>query len=227
MAILTTDLLIARLARRFRDTNFQVVTEDDWQEYLNDTFRWLQSHGGGTPWPWSEKTDTVTVTGGTATVALPAGTSVLKRVYNDTDKQRLRALQGNTAVDDRWPDEASQGVPLEYRVYGNVLHVYPTPSVDTDILLEYIGQITQLDADLGNEPTDTGDVDLADIGIPDQLAYLIAEYALYLAFLDDENEGAATLHLANAEKQLTQAMITFLSGQTSEYPQIVDRFFSS
>lgn len=216
----TVAALKVRAATRFRDPNNNVVTPAQWESYLNDAYDWLNGSAGVSEWPHMQATANVTVLANTNSIALPTDAIRVLSAWDSTDMALLKPLHGNVTPKARFgaPTDTA-GAPGFYRVLGNQLLVFPTPTAATTISLDYIGT----PATLAETPAG-GTVQTP----PFASTYhqILVEYALYLAYVDDGNDKLAAEHMKLASDWLVKMQLALMSGQTDSSPQIVDSWYN-
>lgn len=206
----TIATLANKLATRFRDPNKEVISCDQWYEYINTTWQDIQQTTS--QWPWN-KTDadiTVTVAANQRFGCLSESYEVLevRSVIDTTNNQPLsqnsgngafQALQGEspTAVADR---------PNRYRVEGREIEVYPTPSSAVTLTVR-AKKWPQATFAYNECPP-----------IPSAFEYVLIDGALSLAHLDDEAFDAYQVHAGRFNNGLKNMLGAFLNGQEEKYP---------
>lgn len=201
-----------RCATRFRDASFDIVTDAQWKDYVNDAYADVQ---GATPfWPWLATSDVaLTVLANARTTALPVNVYRITALLNDTDDIRMRPFEGTSEHYAQYPTDADAGPPTQYRVLGTTLYVYPKPTVTTALRVEYTKSAAELSAD-GDLPA-----------FPAEFHRILVEGALANAYEDDANVQMAQMYDANFAAGLEGLKTAMLQPQQERYPEIVDDFF--
>lgn len=205
--------LQARCTDRFRDPSHDILSNAQWLDYLNDAYADVQA---ATPfWPWFATSDaTLTVAANARTTALPVNVFGVTAVLNDTDDIRMRPFNAGTSETyAEYPTDTDSGPPLQYRVLGTTLYVYPKPTVTTALRVEY----TKPAAELA-----TGS-DLP--AFPAQFHRILVEGALARAYTDDANLKQAQAHEEAFAAILGDLKDAMLQPQEESYPEIVDNFW--
>lgn len=208
----TTSALVTRLETRFDDTGHAIYSAANWLSYLNDAYSWMSAR---LPWgPWKEKrTLSLTVTANSDVVDLPADGWRVTFVDDTTDGYQLQPFRSRTQVR-RVMAQGETGPPLYYRFLNQQLQVFPTPTVNTTLTLYYYGPLTALDTGGTNNPV-----------IPDEHEQLLLEYALFLAYTDDEDLQRAQLHQASALDALDALIADLGSNRAEGNPILVDDWY--
>lgn len=205
--------LISRCKSRFRDPNGDIYDTTAWTNYLNEAYR--DVWGASPFWPWreTESRSTLTVTSGSRSVSLPTDATRVTAVRNATDDILM------TAVDDRetqWvldPEDDDEGTPWYYRVRASTIEVFPLPTQDTVLDVDYFSGFTALSGN-SDEPS-----------FPEQFHTVLIFGALAYAYEDDGNFDAATVQKQRYEAKLQEMRVELLSGNQDRYPGITDTFF--
>lgn len=207
--------LVIRCASRFRDVNNAINSPTDWLAYLNDAYDWVNSECGANAWPQMENTTTLTFGIGVATVPLPTDTHRVVSVWDATDQVILIPIKGWVTPKARFGD-TSTGAPGFYRIFGGQMTVYPTPTVSTNLTVDYLSGPIPLTSGGGN-PTPP---------FPSEYHQVLVEYALGLAYLDDGAADMSKAHMTAASAILVQLQVALMGGQEDSLPQIVDSFYN-
>lgn len=203
--------LVDRAEARFGDSANAVYSADEWLAYLNEAQSEVFS--ATALWPFFETLNTsLSITGGTGTVALPTDVTRVSSVYNATDEFALVPIPGQSQVKHWFPDpESSLGTPQWYRVYAGKIEVYPWPSVTTEIDVEH--PVAPADIAAGTEPV-----------FPEQYHRILILGALAHAYQDDENLAMARSYQDRFDRMLAGMISDLLSPKQEGYPEIVDTF---
>lgn len=199
-----------RCETRFRDTGNNIYSDAEWNEYILDAEAMVLS---ASPfWPFIKKrTTTLTVLANTGSIALPDDTPRVLAVFNSTQDYTLVPLGGNVSPYVVYPDfETSRGEPIHYRVYDGDLEVYPWPSQDTVLTVDY-----EVHPSL-----DTGDT--AEPAFPEVYHRILVPGALALAYEDDGNFDMAQAQQARFERGIDQMKMDLLAPQHESYPALRD-----
>lgn len=166
----------ARAAVRFGDPGNAVITDTVWKDYVNEGYRWLQRQHPR--WPFLRATATVAVTSGARSGTLATRVWQVVGAYNATDDRTMALLTTRLRRTSTFMSTET-GAPTHYRVRGGTLEVFPKPTQNTNITVEYFGNATDLSSD-------------ADVPVPpDKYHDIIVAKAVALAYRDDGNDIAA------------------------------------
>jgi len=216
----TVTALSVRCAARFHDTANSIVSQAEWVNLLNDAYSWVHNQMGSSEWAHKQATATLSIGAAATSVALPVDAQRVLVVWNDTDKVLMGPLKGNNVPRARFGDFVTTvGQPGFYRIYANTLQVYPTPTATTSIIIDYLATPSTLSLAGGGGTVTTP-------AFPAEYHQILVEYALFLAYVDDDNADVAGGHLQVAQGLLTQMQAALMVGQEDTYPQIVDQWYS-
>lgn len=224
---LTTAGLITLCQNRYNDPNGNIVAATgsagaSWETYLNQAYRWVQANSGPAQWPFTLQTTHLTYpansggidTGGTQ--SLPAGCGTLNVVFNNTDGYILEPMPTRLEEFIQFPNAGvDYGSPNYYRVKGTLLEIIPHPGYVVDIYLEFEGDLPDLVS---------GSVDPTP-AFPVRHAQVLVEYAMYLAYTDDDDNDTAQIHLQRAQEQLRAMQADLFSNRNTRNYEIVDEWF--
>lgn len=215
MALITTAQLETRAGVRFSDTGNVIVT--DWVPYLQEAYDIGNAYSPY--WPWMQaRSDVVSLSAGTNTVDL-SGTSYesyrIASVHNLTDGYPLVPLFGTAAWRAQYPDPNTEtGSPVNYRLYGVNLEVWPKPDHALTLSVEYSGTPAALSHASGGPLW------------PQEFVYSLVDGAIGRAYLDDGAEKFAGDYNSAFMAQLAKMEEALLSGARVETsPRILDTFF--
>lgn len=197
-------------ATRFRDTANVIVSDADWKNYVNSVYGNVLIT---MPYaPWNEASGTLVVPASTRSVALPLDGWRVTAVYDQTDAYPMIPIEGRDMIFSEYPTQIEVGQPMHYRIFNNLLEVYPLPQADTTFLVEY----AHLPADL------VADTDLP--VFPEPYHDMLVTGAVGMAYRDDGNDGMASAY----EKEYGDMLqsLKFEAGQPrqSRYYQPTDTF---
>lgn len=204
-------------ASRFRDTGNVVVLDTDWKNYINDAYHLMLS---AVPlWPWNEATTTLTVPGNSSlvyplnrSVALSLDTWQVLAVWDITNQFPLVPLEGRDQVYSEYPQQLEVGQAMHYRVFNNLLEVYPAPQVATQYLVETIVKPGDLVAD-------------SDLPVfPAQYHTDLVAGAVSLAYEDDGDAAQAALYRAKFNNGITSLKNDMGQPRQSRFYEPVDTF---
>jgi hypothetical protein len=208
----TTTQLRDRCKTRFADTTNAVLSNQNWLDYLNDAYRWVQSE-----LPFFEQMQTYTTMDcAAANRYLYIGTDVynITMALDTTNDVLLEPVTDRSAHRRILTDRDEQGTPRWYKWTGpNQIELIPVPDAVYSYYFEYFDTFIDLTL-AGSDPQ-----------IPSQHHGIIVEYALYLAYLDDDDVGASKPHLDAANRALVALRTDMYGANTSKNPQIVDDWF--
>lgn len=208
----TTAELVTRCETRFGDPDNAIYSEANWLSYLNDAYAWLL---GSLPWaPWREsRTTTLVVDANTSTEPLPTDVWRVNFVDNTTDGYKLRPFRSRIQMRQVMA-QGEAGAPLYYRLFDSGIQVFPTPTVNTTLTVEYFGP----EADLA-----VGSVNPT---IPAEFHGALVEYALFLGYADDDDSQNAAVHQAAAEERRKQLEDYLGASREEANPVLVDDWFA-
>lgn len=205
---MTTASLLARVKARFDDPDQAIYDDASWVAYLNDAYKWVAS--SSPYWPFEETRATVSVTAGANAGDLPTGCTQVNLVWDQTNGIVLTPFGNRKQHAQYLPYATEQGTAWWYRLFNDTLEVYPAPAATTSYTIEYFGPLATLVA---------GSVDPA---IPEVHQGVISEYALYLAYKDDDDDGNAQAHKAEAVELLTRLATDLTANRTDSFQDVVD-----
>lgn len=199
-----------RCEARFRDTNNDILSDGNWDDYLNDAYQDVQAE---TPWwPWFETRDeSLSYTAQAASVALPTDAWRVSAVMNATSNYPLVPLEGTTGAIDSYPFITTEfSSPTHYRVYNNTIELFPRPDQTIDLYVEYDAPSATLAADV-DEPV-----------FPEQFHGILVYGALAKAYEDDGNPQQAGIYRGHFDRQLERLKDSLLPTRFERYHAIVD-----
>jgi hypothetical protein len=146
----TASSLAARCAARFRDSGNNVITTQEWLNYLNEAYNKVNAFSP--LWPWletSEQTITVPDSGVVGAVnnrsaTLPTDVLAVNWAYDVTDDYRLIDQMGRGDFFHQDHLRSEIGQPVTYRVRNNKIELNPTPLVATTVVCECVLMPTAL-----------------------------------------------------------------------------------
>lgn len=177
--------IITEAASDFRDTNHDVVSTDQWCNYVNKAMRTI---AGRTPfWPWNESaTSTITLAANQRSADLPTDSYAVDWAYNEHDaiplypeSDRGGQWHGGRQI------STSTGSPRSYKVRGiatlgttthGCIDFYPLPDGAYTITIEAVRYAIRLDTVTNCIPP-----------FPTIFHTLLVDGAVALAYLDDNN----------------------------------------
>lgn len=121
-----------------------------YQKWINKAYINLTTRSSffGNPmrffWPTLETSTPRTTSDGTAYVELPEDILIIRRVYNDTDDNKLNHISANEYY--KKTDKAdtnAEGTPTMYSRIGNYIYLYPTPDDSATVLTIYYRRIPE------------------------------------------------------------------------------------
>lgn len=174
--------LKARCASRFRDENHNIVTAVEWLAYLNDAYTDIVAASPFWTFLETRSEAAVTVLANTRSIPLPADVTRVTAVRNVTNAGKLDQIDGRVGQLMFDPEQDDTGIPYLYRLQGVNIEVYPRPTANTVLALEY-----PLPPPLLVEDTDTP-------VFPYQFHPALVEGALEKAYTDDGAADQAALH---------------------------------
>ncbi len=206
--------LQTRCKTRFRDTAGSIVDDAGWTGFLNDAYQ--QVNGALPWWPWKEsRSGTLTYAPGDRSKPLPADVSRVNAVWSSTDKIPLVPLENRHSYRSLYPDGTETGVPGQYRVFAGTLEVYPLPTAQTVIVIDYFAAPAPL-AGATDEPA-----------FPEQFHRILVEGALARAYEDDGATEQAKTHWGHYTEILAGLVLDLGAADQSErYPEIVDEWYA-
>lgn len=203
--------LTARLKTRFRDPNENVITSAEWLSYLNDAYRDVQAYSNLWSWLEVDGTAAVTVPAATRSVALPADVTRVTAVHNTTDDVLMAQFDGRTAHFKFDPEQNVSGVPEFYRLYAGKIQVYPLPTQNTVLHIEY--------------PAPVADLTTGEPAFPEQYHTMLVEGALARAYLDDGASEQAAAHQSAFLMMLERMLSADLASRHDTHATIVDTWW--
>ena len=136
------DMILEMRNHGFEDTDAATLTD-----LLNDAY---EDIWGREAWPFREGTATVTITGGTAQVPMPADFGKVIAFIIDNQSIVLEPKRLEEITRDYSGDLTTTGSPLYYYFIGNNVYVFPVPDSTYTGTVRYIKAFTPL-----ANPTDT------------------------------------------------------------------------
>lgn len=199
-----------RCATRFRDPSNAIVDATGWGNYINDAK--AEVDAASERWPWLETRATnVTLSAGTATVAIPGSGWYVLSILDSTNDQPLKPLGQWTTSDGMFPTEGeTTGPPQYYRMLGSNIEVFPTPNAAVVLHVTYIGAPAELSA--GGDVPPFGS----------EFHRILVEGALAKAFLDDGNVDQYQAHSAVFQGLLVQMKSAYLRSRTEGFVALGD-----
>lgn len=205
--------LQTRCKTRFRDTACDIYNNAAWTGYLNDSYADVVAASPYWPFLQTNGCAAVTVLSGTRSIALPTDVTRVLAVRNNTDDVVMRSYEGR---DQHFVDDPAQdlvGVPRAYRLFGSTIQVFPLPSANTVLAIEYPAPPTELTAN-SDEPL-----------FPEQYHRILVEGALSRAYEDDGQMDQAASAKQRYDAMLAGMKVDLLASRTSRNRQIVDDWF--
>jgi hypothetical protein len=218
--------LVTQAGSRFRDTAFNVVSTDQWCDYINTAMRTIQ---GRTPqWPWLESAKaSISLVAGQASADLPNNTYTVNWVYNVTTNAPMYNDAGRGA---QWHSARqlidTTGNPMTYKVRGapgtgeastanhGCIDFFPLPDGSYTIKLEGQTYNPKLDAAVNCIPP-----------FPDIFHDLVVEGALSLAYLDDDNMQQHKAHEDLFRQGIAELEWAMLAARNETNQPVRDTFF--
>lgn len=202
-----------RSAVRFQDAAFQIVTAQEWVDYINA--RYQQVVASHPDWPFKDQHICAPVASGAraTTSALSGGSWKVRAVFDVTNDNVLVPITGSSTPNRIDPEDTWRGIPRWYRVYANKIEVYPRPT--TAIELQVDGQVEVAVLACADEPI-----------FPEQYHRMLIEGALADAYADDGNIEQYQLHEKLFQDRLAELEADLLGPQEEGYPQIVDNWYA-
>lgn len=210
-----------RCKTRWRDPTNAILTDQNWTDYINDTYHDVLA---ASPfWPFAQSSSSSVVVNQGVRSALLPNVNVLgvTAVYNVTDLYPMQPVEGSDRVYRDWPDQTEVGLVGAYRLRGNTIEVYPLPDKNVTLKIEFQSVPVDLAADVDVPPW------------PAQFHDMLVDGAMHKAYEDDGavfRFGRMVADLAGGYEQAFQTKLQALmayvfSGSTSRYPGIVDTFY--
>lgn len=195
-------------ATRFRDSTNQVVSDNDWKNYINSVYGNVLIT---MPYaPWNQASSDLTINAGSRSVALPTDVFRVTSVWDKTDQYPMVPLEGRNQVYNEYPQQIEIGGPQHYRIFNNLLEVYPLPAVNTIFTVEYLVEA----ADLVND---------ADVPVfPQQFHDMLVAGAVGMAYRDDGNLQQASSYDNEMMEMLKALQQEAGQPQNDRYAEIVD-----
>lgn len=198
-----------RCETRFRDTGNNIYSDAEWNDYILDAEAMV--YAASPYWPFHQTRNTaLVVLANTGSVALPDATRI-DSVFNSTDNYLLQPLDGNVSPYLIYPDfETTRSQPDHYRFWDGSLEVYPWPSSDTTLYVDY--RIAP--------PLDNGDT--AEPAFPEVYHRILVPGALALAYEDDGNFEMARAQQERFEAGIQRMINDLLAARGESYPALTD-----
>ena len=193
------------------DPSDKIWAESQKDEYLNNAYFHVQKDGN---FNWAENQAspaTLTLTGGTATVALPTGFIRLDLVQLATDNNKLFKT---TKVDVMQRGTTSNSKPSEYYIYGGVIGFYPTPDTGYTATMLYRKRLTTM----------TSAVDCA---FPEDFDDGIIKYAAYQIWSTTKNTSKAAQALQDYKMTLDTLKMGYQVQDTQDFSFAFQKFRGS
>lgn len=208
--------MISRCKTRFTDPTGAIYSDADWLDFLNDAYSWVQA---ACPWwPWKESSATVTTTAGDGSITAAdlgtVGVFQTSMVLDTTNGFVLEPVPNRTLHRYEVPDPTEQGTPRWYRWLGSTLQLIPLPADGVTYYIEFMAASADLANTADNVPN-----------FPPEHHQVLVEYALHLAYTDDDDAKSADVHLARATEQLGQLKMNLMNTRTAKNPEFVDDWF--
>lgn len=201
--------LETRCRTRFRDPDQAVVTNTEWDDFLNDAYRDVIA--ASPLWPFLEQRNSAfSATAATRTTSLPTDCYRVLAVYNQTDHIVLNQIDGRDMAFRLYPNQDETGPPIHFRIRGQHIEWYPLPEVTTTVVLDYIATPALLAAG-GDEPV-----------FPEQYHNILVEGALARAYEDDGNLEQSAVHQGRFETILAGMMADLLNDRSPYSHTIID-----
>lgn len=181
--------LVTKSASRWHDPNFNVITTDQWCDYLNEAMGILSQE---TPfWPWHESApQAINITPSQGSYDLPTDSYTVNWAYNVTCDTKMYPDEGRGS---QWHASRQQidttGIPTTYKVRGapgtgegattgghGCIDFYPLPDSNYCIDVEVVAFNPQLDAVTNCIPP-----------FPTTFHHILIDGALALASQDDDD----------------------------------------
>lgn len=205
----TVAALADQLAVRFRDPNKEIISCTQWYEYINQA--WGEIQQTTSQWPWNKDYDdiTVTVAANQQQGCLDASGEVLevRSVLDATNNRPLRQSEGNGAFRQFEGNSATATTasPSYYRMKGNEIELYPTPSQAITLTVRAVKWSGTL-AYNASPP------------LPAAWHNVLLNGAIALAHLDDGNIDAYKVNDDRFQTGIRNLLGSFLNGQGEKYP---------
>lgn len=223
MTVQTGDL-VTRAKTRFGDPDNRILQDTDWIAYLNDGYR--EVNGRHRDWPWHRQFSSYLVITSAGTNGYAVNGTSNAEVYSvdsvwciETNQRLYPVETGTSRFLDSWgqPDlngAAESGPPMQYRMLGGQLYLYPQPDAVYHITVE--GPASTPDLSLGVHPQ-----------WPARYGYALVEFALSRAYQDDGNMDWAKSHREVGESMVAAMENDLLAQPLHEsYPGVVDDWYA-
>lgn len=195
-------------ASRFRDVGLVVVADADWKNYVNSVYGNVLMT---LPYaPWNEQSTTLTFAPSTRSMALPTDAWRVTAVWDQTNQFPLVPLEGRMQVFNEYPQQTEIGMAMHYRVFDNLLEVYPLPQSSTIYVVEYFKMPADMAAD-------------ADLPVfPEQYHDMLVAGAVAMAYRDDGNAQAASGYEAEYQSMLKALQLEMGQPRQDRFYEITD-----
>lgn len=203
------DAIVDRAEARFQDSANGVYTVSEWEDFVNDAYVELQA--ARPDWPWMKTEVTISWAALDGEVAL-TDFGRIDGVFNATDHISLVPIHGNTTARETYPTWPSDpGTPVEYRLEGQALQLYPAPQTAISVIVRGWASVGELSSGT-DEPA-----------FLSEFHRILVYGALVHAFEDDGNLKQAEVYQRKYDR-LLMAMVTTYSARVDKYAEVVDTF---
>lgn len=203
--------LVDRAEARFGDSDNAVFTAAEWLTFVNEAYMDVVIDDPLAPYLESRDTS-ITLSAGDGEATLPTDVWHVTAVFNSTDNIPLAPIPGRSEFRRYFPEPASgQGMPLYYRLRGNTLEVYPTPSSSTALTLDVLVPPAVLTVE--TEPV-----------FPEQFHRILVDGALAKAHADDENLNQSAYYQGRFDRGMQKLRVFLQQPRTESYPEVLDTF---
>lgn len=170
-----------------QDHGFEDSSPDRLTGFINDAYYDICSRA---PWPFLEKTATVTTTAADDTPTMPTDFDKALRMVIDSQAQRLEPARADDVYSRFNGLLSNTGMPFLYYFVGDTVHLYPIPDTTYSITVYYLSTPTEL-----SNNTDTPI-------LPTKHHRAVLLGALVAAYRMEDDPGNAAVFEAQFEKRL-------------------------
>ena len=214
--------IVTKAAGRWHDPSFNVVSTDQWCDYINESMRLVQAE---TPfWPWLESSpQSISLVAGQRGYDLPTDSYTVNWAYNITCDTKMYPDEGRGS---QWHASRQQidttGIPTTYKVRGypgsngthGCIDFYPAPDTSYTVDVEVMQYNPVLDAATNCIPP-----------FPAVFHSILVDGALAFASQDDDDLPGYQVRLQAFCAELKSLSFAMLAARNETYAPIRDTFW--
>lgn len=187
---MTVASAIQTVRYQFYESTAAFLADDEIRQYLWDGECDLSRQIGG-----NEVVTSITTVTSTQESTYTSTVEMIKRVTYDGGRLHKMDFRDLDSLDSDGTDsDASTGDPTHYYTYGNnTIGFWPVPTTSATVKIWGIGTPTQITSSVSA------------FTIPGQFHNYLPDYALYRAYLKDQDDGRSKVHLDLWEKNKSKA----------------------